>query len=269
MKWLKRFYLKIWNKLRGLVGKRKMEIEKTINRWFKETFTKTQQKVKPPTRLDLLCVAAFLCARKHSRAILLLIDNGHNLPTQALLRILCELYIKLYWCLNVSDQIHKNKEEEIYGRFKRWDLSRVIQHKKLLKNLQDTGNTDPNVASAFSKLESSFQEYKRQGLDPMPEPYKLFAELAGDWENFIYPKVYRRFSSAVHSDMRLIRDLVKYDKKNNEILCFEDTSYKIEELLKCCISMACDVNLLIRNYYDFDSGKIQNEYEGIVCKLSE
>jgi len=31
------------------------------------------------------------------------------------------------------------------------------------------------------------------------QPYKLFAELAGDCKNLIYPKVYRRFSRAVHS----------------------------------------------------------------------
>ena len=246
------------------------KITKTINKWFEETFTKIQQNVKPPKQLDLLCVAAFLCARKYSRAILLLIDKGHNLPVQALLRVLCELYVKLYWCLNVSDKIYKNGEDEIYRRFRRWDFSRVIQHKKLLKNLQDMGNTNPDVAAALSELESSSQEYESQGLDPMPEPpYKLFTELSGDWENLIYPKVYRRFSSAIHSDMRLIREFVKYDKKSGRILCFEDASYKIEELLKCCISMACDINLLIRNYYDFDSGKIQNEYVSIVRESSE
>ncbi len=78
-----------------------MRIEELVNKWFDETFEKFQQEVCPSTENDLLAGVLFV-SKKYVRAVLSLLAQKHALPSKALLRVLCELFVKLFWCLNVK-----------------------------------------------------------------------------------------------------------------------------------------------------------------------
>ena len=79
-----------------------MKIDETINKWFEQTFEKFQKEVRPQTENDLVLTGVLFASRKYVRAVLSLLSQKHALPAKALLRCLCELYVKIFWCLNVK-----------------------------------------------------------------------------------------------------------------------------------------------------------------------
>ena len=115
----------------------------------------------------------------------------------------------------------------------------------------------------ISRLENGFRNYKDQGLKCMPDVAGLFKELAGEWESFIYPKIYQNFSSAVHLDMRVVREFIKFNRDRKQINVYRDINYSMNDLIGYCASMSCDINHMIRNFYGFSSDNIQEDYKKI------
>jgi len=189
----------------------KSQIAETINNWFEETFRQIQENAKPVRQLDLLTAGILICAWKYSKVILTLLDSGHKLPAQALLRILCELHIKSYWCLKVPDKDRTDSEKETYERFTRWDYLSFVKQRGVLKRTQEVSSGDfgREVDKALTEVEERIATYKNRKLRCMPDTRGLFEELPQGYNTDVYPKVYARFSRAVHLDMKTIRDLAR------------------------------------------------------------
>jgi hypothetical protein len=246
-----------------------MEVYQIIDNWFGNTFEQVKENVRPASQLDLFIAGVLFCARKYSKAILVLLNDGHKLPAEALLRVLCELYAKFFWCLNVRADTRIERIRKIHERFRRWDYSRLIQHRKILKNVQSacSGDFRLEIDKAMQEIEKGIETYNRQKLKCMPHTATIFKELPKDWESEVYPKIYQRFNSAIHLDMKIIRELVKYTEKEKKIICFDDIQGNVQKLLSYCASMACDINRLIRSHYGWDSEQIKIEYESLSCKM--
>ena len=244
-----------------------MEKDRTINKWFDETLSQ----IKPIRMLDLSLIGILNCARKYCNGILVLLGNHHKMPAAALLRILCELYVKVLWCFQESDKADEpDKDSIIFQRFQRWDYSRVVEQKKLLKNISSVsfGDYKQTIANILKGCEESIEKYKTQKLHCMPNAAQIFKDIPQAWGMEAYSKVYQRFSGAVHLDMGLMRETVQH--AGEQIQCFSDPpSYKTNELLLYCISIACDINSLLRRHYGWDSDEIQYEYDTIARELDK
>ncbi len=245
----------------------KMQIEETINKWFEQTFEKFQKEVHPPTEDDLLLAGVLFTSRKYVRTVLLLLAQKHSLPAKALLRILCELFVKILWCLNVRGDTAEIKQA-VHNNFQRWDYLRLIQDKKLLEKLAKsaTGDFKIKVQRSLKKADSDFEKYKKRGVKRMPDTASLFEVLSRDESamNLIYPKVYQNYNRAVHLDRNTFSRLVRHE--GDRIVCYDDWDDDINDLYANCSCMACDINILIRKYFDWPVDAIRQECLNLTSK---
>lgn len=269
MKWLKRFSLKIWSKIKRLFGGKKMRIEKTINKWFEQTFEKFQKEVHPPTENDLFLAGVLFASRKYVRAILSLLIQKHLLPAKALLRCLCELYMKIFWCLNVKGDKEEIKQA-IHKNFQSWDYSRLVKDKKLLTDMDKyaTGDFKRDVQLSLKKALRGVEEYKSRGIEIMNSVASLCAELSCDRDKEvmkrIYPEIYRNYSRAVHLDRNTFSRLVQ--QKGGHIMCYDDWDDDINNLYQYCLCIGCDINMLIRKYYGWATEELRQECLNLTSK---
>lgn len=247
----------------------RIEINSTVDNWFRESLQLINS--HKHTGADNLLASVLLCAKKHVISILLLLTNNHKLPAQALLRVLCELFVKLVWSLGRPKKLSK---DDIYKRFLRFDYTRVIKHEKILLNLAKSYPNSSDINASLVKAEESIEYYKNRRVKALPDVAEIFrqvdkAHVTKEWTEHIYPKIYQDFSGAIHSDMRILRQFVQYDK----IAPYnDDVEYSIDTLKLHCVSMACDINLVIRDQYEATGGiseQMQKEYKSIISKLNE
>lgn len=245
-----------------------MQVDVMTNKWFDETFSQMQSRDEPARQLDPLVIGALHCGRKYCNGILVLLMNDHKMPAAALVRILFELYVKLLWCLQAPDKTDASAKDNCYQRLRRWDYTRATEHRKMLRELspatQSSGDTE-GADEAIRKLDKYIERLKAEQLSKMPSVAELCRDLGAE----LYPKVYRYFSRAVHLDMGLIRDMVHVS--GGELQCFSDPPnyYEKSKLLLCCISMGCDVNLVVRRHYGWSCDKMRQEHKALVKQLSK
>jgi hypothetical protein len=65
--------------------------------------------------------------------------------------------------------------------------------------------------------------------------------------------------------MNIVRELVSYDKTKNRILYKWDFEKSNE--LSILLSMSCDINMLIRQLYDWEYEHLKDEYQSIIKKI--
>lgn len=240
-----------------------MEIDEILDKWFDETFAMYQEKVHPPRGVDLLMMGVLRYSRHCSITTFLLLRQGVKLSSMVLLRVYLELYVKLRWCLQVNQGTQKDYQNKVYKKFKQWDYKRLTERKRLFGNLLKVtkGDSCSEIYEAIKKVDSCIKEYKRQGLKCMPNVSQIFTELPEGFGE-IYPKLYQKFNQAVHPDMDFIRKMVI--NTGEAYICGCDVNEDVQELKLYLLSMSCDVNRMIRDFYGWDSSEMQKEYDLIV-----
>jgi len=259
MKRFKKIWLKIWNKIKCLFGKRKMEIEKTVNKWFDDTAAQMKTHFKTDSQIDMLCASALKVGKNYCNAVLLLLKNGHKMPAKALLRILCELTAKLTWCLWVSDK-KEEADDIVYEKFQRWQKATLVENKKMLESLREAMPDDqkPQLDNNIETLEKRAKDIE---FDAMPKVIAIFKELPKNWKTDIYPVCYKQFNNAVHLDMQSMGELI--EKNENKIFCLGDSKDNIDDLAGYCLDWTYHINYFIRMHYDWSIGQMEKEYNAI------
>ncbi len=227
-----------------------------VNNWFDSNLDKIKEGAN--TELDLRVFSALIYARKYFNATMKLLESEHILPTKALLRVMLELYIKLAWCMT------QGSNDKIYLRFRRWDYSRLKEQRKQLQKVD--AEKYPEKDNAITKITTMINNLKGEGLKMMPDFSGLIRDLPPDWDTYIYAELYLDFNQAIHSDFRILHELVSHDKDKNEITYRHDIDYDPNKLLRYCISMCNDINIIIKEHYAWNIEKQQKEYEQI-CSL--
>lgn len=260
-----------------------MEIDNILDKWFDETFALYQKYVHPPRGVDLLIMGVLRYSRHCSITIFLLLRHEAKLSSMALLRAYLELYIKLHWCLIKDQTSQKNHKDEAYARFRQWDFKRLIEQRNLLKKELEVieGSSKPEsfkdrkseICKAIKKADSFITENRTKGLKCIPDIWKMLNEISKDNTQRppedilrIYPSLYQRFNKSVHPDMEFIQKMVTYTGK--AYICKCDVDEDIQELKLYLISMSCDINRMIRDFYGWDSAEMQNEYNLMVKQLN-
>jgi hypothetical protein len=105
----------------------------------------------------------------------------------------------------------------------------------------------------------------------------LFRDLGGgepdqvkEWGK-AYTIFYRKYSRAVHINRNVTQKLawVQYENgEPNSVLYNNDIEPEGDELITIA-SISSDINKAIRDFYDWQSDAMQNEYEQLKLKLGE
>lgn len=261
-----------------------MEIDEILDKWFDKTFAMYQEKVHPPQRVDLLMMGVLRYSRHCSITTFSLLRQEAKLSSMVLLRVYLELYIKLCWCLINDLNSQKDHKDEVYDRFKRWDHKRLVEQRNLYKKELEIieGSSKPEaskdrrteICKAIKKADDCIKKYKEQGLKCIPDIWQILKELseAKEFQKSpeeilkIYPNLYQRFNKAVHPDMDFIRKMVINTGK--AYVCSCDVNEDIQELKLYLLSMSCDINRMIRDFYGWDSAEMQKEYNLMVKQLN-
>ena len=238
-----------------------------------------QEKVHPPKRVDLLIMGVLRYSRHCSITTFLLLRQEVKLSSMALLRVYFELYITLNWCLINDPTSQKDRKDEAYARFRQWDFKRSFEQKRRFKKELEVieGSSNPEafkdrraeISKAIEKVDSKIEEHRIKGLEPIPNIWRMLKDISKEKtqhspEDILraYPEIYQRFSKAVHPDMDFIQKMVTCTEK--AYICNCDVNEDIQELKLCLLSMSCDINRMIRDFYGWDSAEMQKEYNLIV-----
>lgn len=237
----------------------------TIIKWYVQTHTTMTIARKPPSFLNCEFMGILLAAKKQTVGALTTLANKNILSTHALLRILVENYIVLTWALNAPANDEETKSDEVYKRFRRWDYKRLIEDKKLLKDLPQT----PDIESAIEKVKSDIEKLKTDGIKELPPYNQLYDDVLGEESAEMYAKTYRTYSQAVHLNRNVTQKLARIKYENGEA---KEVSYKNDieadgDELLIVASISCDINKAIRGFYDWHYDAMQNEYEQLKSKL--
>ncbi len=260
-----------------------MEIDEILDKWFDKTFAMYQEKVHPPRRVDLLMMGVLRYSRHCSITTFSLLRQEAKLSSMVLLRVYLELYIKLLWCLIKDPTSQKDHKDEAYVGFRRWDFKRLIEQSKLFKKELEVikGSSKPKafkdrkleICKAREKVEGEIEKYKKQRLKCIPDTWQMLKDISEEKTQHspedilrVYPRLYQKFSKAVHPDMDFIQKMVTNTGK--AYICSCDANEDIQELKLYLLSMSCDINRKIRDFYGWDSAEVQKEYNLMVKQLN-
>jgi len=235
-----------------------MEIEKTIIKWFEDTFHRMEKEFKPVTRVDEFCMAVIMMSKNYCGAALLLINNGHKMPAKALLRVLCELTVKFAWCLRVPDEIDKDENDIVYQNIRRWAKATFLQKVKNLESFREAAR------GTFEKeledmIKTAKEDAQRIRLKAMPNVPQICESLPEGFKSRAYPELYLQFNNAVHLDVKSIGDLI--EREGGTTLCSPDCKDSAENLEKYCMRFAYMLNALVRMHYNWATHQMTEEYE--------
>jgi len=241
------------------------QIEGMTNRWFDETLSHLPKLSGTSWEVNSLIAGSFRCGRKYCKGIFSLLKDDHKLPAAALLRILGELDMKLFWCLRAPDKTDALGGDGCYQRFRRWEWSSLREHRAMFEEFRDLSSGSVRLATdeKLQDLGEDIDSLKKEGLEPIPNMSCICRELSTsvspDFVKF-YPMIYRRFSWAVHVDLAVIKDF--FDDSGGQVQFRDDAEHycKGDVLLHYCTAMGCDINLMVRKHYGWDCDEMLHEF---------
>lgn len=122
----------------------------------------------------------------------------------------------------------------------------------------------------IKNLKEQVDTYQKDGIKCLPSKRDIFGELTSEQDEgwmAIYAKVYSYYSRAIHLDMNIVRELFFYDSSKNAVLYKYDLEERDE--LGDLLSMSRDINILIRQFYDWDYKYLKEEYRNIIKKIEK
>jgi len=237
-----------------------MEIEKTVNKWFDETDAQMHQKIKDFTSIDGLCTCVLRAAKDYCNTIFLLLRKERKLPAKALLRVLCELMVKLSWCLTVPYKQNEDEEETVKEKIRRWEKYTLCNNIRILEKFREvtSGDDKKKIQDSIDKLKTE-QLFSDKGTKEMPKFLDLIKQLPDLFKNEVYPLLYLQFNNAIHLDVTSLVDLyLNQDKMRDRHMS------RAANLTECCIAHAFHINSLIRLNYKCETEEIKIEYHKIM-----
>lgn len=218
------------------------------------------QKINGFTSIDGLCACVLQAAKNYSNAIFLLLRKKRELPAKALLRVLCELMVKLSWCLTVPDKQTENKDETVKEKIRRWEKYTLCNNIRILEKFKDVTfeNDKKKIQNSIDRLKTE-QLFSNKRIKEMPKFIDLIKGLPDLFKNEVYPLLYLQFNNAIHLDVTSLVDSVVKQGKN-----YTQYHFDIENLTKYCAAHAFHINGLVRKNYDWSTDEIEKEYHEIM-----
>lgn len=278
-KWLKRIWLKIWNKIISVFGKRQMEIEQILKNWFDETcdhLEKHFQQHSQKTELEGTVNASITVVQNYLWSILKLLDKNqvdqHILPAMALLRCLYQLTSRITWILmGINDGERENRIKRLERDSLRDELKLIEQILEAYKNdeRQNTRDALKKYKMAQENMTERLECLKSCGTKGLPEQIRILKEVfkgeygvpnKGPGASELIPIAgWRRLHKSVHPDYLVLN----YTIFNSEggLFYYGDIKENIDDLkYECCVCVHRFLKEVYKFYEFKDFGKIENNF---------
>ncbi len=232
--------------------------EELINRWGEDTISMFMGSKKAGTPSNRLCITTLSVCSTYCKAIMTLLQNGLRMPTQALIRILFEVSMKVSWCLYGPGADPDKSESAVDKRINGWAKASLDEDRKLRKDYLNIVTEEERKRLAETIAESE-EMLKHWECDSMPENfYRLTKDLGDTWQKEFYPQMYRRFNSAVHLDFASLCNKAKDQGPN--IAVANDSDEPLEELAQYCVAIMHIIFFVIREYYGWNTAEMHTEF---------
>lgn len=265
MKWLKRFCLEMWSKIKHPFGRRKMGIEETINAWFDAT----QREIMVVSNTDKTFTTSFCCVaiavmKLYCRATGHLIDNNFRLPAMALLRVISEFFIKFLWCTMMDNKILA--DAEVKQRIARWEKTSGQKQIKLIDDFLKLNNVFSDeqlqkLKGTRDSTDANISSNTQPGMPNVTGNGSLFEDVAAIFGANVSGFLYGQYSSAIHIPTSILTGFIV--SNNQGLFIRDDAEESTEQLGKICLNFAYMFLKAIYNWYGWDIVSIQSEYEKI------
>lgn len=233
-----------------------LDAERFIKKWFNDTVDLFNSEVKSNKPVDHLCITSLTVSITYVRAIIILLSNGVQMPTKALLRVIFELAAKLAWCLRCPDE-SPDSDDLVEEKIRRWSKSSVKERVKILNDFEEFWPRD-----TIRELETRCEDFKKllKDLDDVKElpPFKqLVGQLPGDGVLELYTRCYSKFNDAVHLDISSLGNRVKEDGR--KLLVGFDSEEPVEDLIRYCVLVERIIFFLVRSNYNWDTKQLMKD----------
>jgi len=240
------------------------KIEETINKWFDETHKNFIER----GAVSKFLLSVFLAAKKYILSSLLLVKNGHKMPTKALLRILAEVFIKFEWCMCVYEKNRtKKKMEERISRWWKTTICYRIRELSKWENVQIESLKEQAKEQKLQLQKLYEEEWEDDSIKLLPKSLIALIEneLPSDIINDIYPRFYLKYNDSIHLDIASLGFLVREREGRVEIQ--GDSPEEEKEFLEGIIFYVASINGQIRTYYGWDNNQLYDEREALLKTL--
>jgi len=247
----KSFWLKICSKIKALFGKRKMEINGSINEWLQQ-LEEELDSVDDKNEVWNHCVLVLAIAKDYSNTVLQLLNQDKNIQAKVLLRSLAEIVLKTCWCIKDAG----GNIELYYYKNQRLSKSSLLEQKKLTKRAYECFN-DPIIKAHLQIHDDSLS--KLSNVKCAPDNIGLCKELFGNNNaQLLYHILFGQLHQVVHADLAWMQKLKI--SESGEIYEDENDAYINKKLCIACVYLILEY---IYRYYNFDFSNIKSQYERI------
>lgn len=200
-------------------------------------FAKTRALIKIKNRENAMCITVLDGAECYCNAILILLNKNYVFPAKALMRCLCELTVKLMWCLQCPDNTDKEQDgKTVDEKIRQWEKSTLVQNIKVLEEWKQ-------VNLGNDKIDDQIKELKKKkdtmDVEKMPSYPQLLNKLPGDFRCGISLELYKDFNKAVHLDVNSLGEIYLHNNKTNV------NNRDFSKLKDFCLLLAKNINGVI------------------------
>jgi len=258
MKKIKKLWLKICNKLRKLLGKRKMEIDKTINNWFEETENALEYLSpadKKNTNIYFLirnCLATFA---NYLHAAMMILGSKRRLPAKALLRVSGQLVSRVSWVLKGKD------EQEQQNRLKRWIKDSYVERHRWYNEILEyyADEEKAQIEKSIRVYSEEIDKLEKCNIKKLPQPKQVLEQAFG--KSNIVSGMYSQYHDSVHPDLLVLSDTIR--EYRGMTMCEGDTAENIDDLKFECLIQVYIFFKEIHKFYDLDFQEIESGFQVI------
>jgi len=186
------------------------------------------------------------------------------MPAKALLRCLCELSVKLNWCLSVPDNISNGKDDQIVkDKIRRWEKDTLCNNIEALEKFRNAVDeaTNQKIKQEIEKLKLE-PLFNNEKIKRLPRFRDITDQLPDIFRNEVYPLLYLQFNNAIHLDVTSLVDT--YKVKNQK-----EPKADLRILFEYCVTHALHINTVIRMNYGIDVSAVRQEFNNIIRYLDE
>jgi hypothetical protein len=216
-----------------------MEIDKKIDKWFKDAKVKLSGEKtyyeQYELDIDSLCLGVVVLVENYVGGVLLLLNAGKILPAKALLRVIADVSIKSIWCLRGLE----HSKDDFCERLEQWlryslslDKQRIESEISILKKDYDDVNLN-----LIKKLETFVKVIEEEGIgDPNSEKLPSLWNMREIWKKqaeMNFDALYRRFNQGIHPDWMVLQYLRR--KEGDKFFYKSDIEEKEQDLKKFCL----------------------------------
>jgi len=176
-------------------------------------FAKTRALIKTENRENAMCIIVLDGAECYCNAILTLLNKNYVFPAKALMRCLCELTVKLMWCLQCPDDTDEEQDRKtVDEKIRRWENSTLAQNIKVLEEWKQVDPQNNKIDDQIKELE---KKKDNMNVKEMPCYAQLLEKLPCKFRREISLELYKDFNKAVHLDTNSLGEICLHNNKTN------------------------------------------------------